>query len=526
MKNAKKLFSVFILGCVICTHAYNVYQTCYASELVVAGGLASGGAALLGLGAICGVGMELENNKRFNELSDEEKQRIENGLATDFNDVALQRGASLEHIKNWTTDLCNGVLDKASECWGIFKDWVKNINLQSNKAHNTKIVENGKVQRSSMVGMYNGVYLMQSLVDSWGPSRGANFWCVVISKNFDINNNSKPQAYLCYSHGNPINNSSSIVYRPMSISTTKIDGVEVKKFDFSSYDSSTTINSILDFGTIVKSYASVPCVINGEDMSNYDEPIYESLFSTNTDYLEKLKGQDQDVIDVIDVTDIKNPIVETRQNSLANINWNRGTRRTNKNNNDDDDNKIVTGLVPMDVWYEQIDDEQEQMQNAVVVYNNYIQEHPEEKDTYFISTTPVTNINNYFNTLPVVNLPTQGTVVNNYYEYNNYNNNNTTIYELPYNTELVPQIPTMVFENKFPFCIPFDIYQFFAMFYVEKEAPHIVVPVPFKGANGVFAEELTIDLSDYNYVSDVLRVMLYLLFIVGLMVATRRLIKG
>lgn len=525
MKNAKKYISLLILGCVICTHSYNVYQTCYASELVVAGGLASGGAALLGLGAICGVGMELDNNRRFNELSDEEKQRIENGLATNFEDVALQRGASVEKIKNWTTDLCNGVLDKTSECWGIFKDWVKDVNLVSNKAHNTKIVENGKVQRSSMVGMYNGVYLQQELVDLWVPSRGANFMCVVISNNFDVDGQGT-QAYLCYSQSSSIDNTTSIVYRPMGISITKIDGVEQKVFNFESYDSSTSINNMLSRGTIVKSYASVPCVINGEDMSNYDEPIYESLFSTNTDYLEKLKGQDEDVIDVIDVTDIKNPIVETRQNSLANINWNRGTRRTNNNNNDDDDDKIVTGLVPMDVWYEQIDDEQEEMKNAVVVYDNYIQEHPQEKDSYFISTTPITNINNYFNTLPVVNLPTQGTVVNNYYEYNNYNNNNTTIYELPYNTELVSQLPTLIFENKFPFCIPFDIYQFFAMFYVEKEAPHIVVPVPFKGSNGVFSEDLTIDLSDYNYVSDVLRVMLYLLFIVGLMVATRRLIKG
>lgn len=517
MKNAKKFISILILGCVICTHTYNVYQTCHATEVVVAGGLASVGVALLGLGAVAGVGMELDNNRRFNELSDEEKQRIENGLATDFNDVALQRGASVEHIKNWTTDLCSGVLDKASECWGIFKDWIKSVSISDSW------------QKPEVVGSYVDI---ESLIGISGTNSRGNWTITQDTINKIRNSNMKPNNKTCWIVVNE-GSSSSFFYTIYGVTSQPSNGVlsgEVRAnawvFNTNNniYDTYAGTRLNLNGADISGIRSSIPVMRNGYDINGIGGA-GDVLFSTNTDYLEKLKGQDEDVIDVIDVTDIKNPIVESRQNSLVNINWNRGTRRTN-NNKDDGDNKMVTGLVPMDVWYEQIDDEQEEMQNAVVVYNNYIQEHPEEKDTYFISTTPVTNINNYFNTLPVVNLPTQGTVVNNYYEYNNYNNNNTTIYELPYNTELVPQIPTMIFENKFPFCIPFDIYQFFAMFYVEKEAPHIVVPVPFKGANGVFAEELTIDLSDYNYVSDVLRVMLYLLFIVGLMVATRRLIKG
>lgn len=529
MKNAKKFISILILGCVICTHSYNVCQTCYAAEAVVAGGLSSVGVALLGLGAVAGVGIELDNNRRFNELSDQEKERIENGLATDFNDVALQRGASIEHIKNWTTDLCNGVLDKASECWGIFKDWVKNINLTETSSTLPPYgvaVSPDVLLGYSATNKYGYTFTINSDVVNRLSAQNIS-WSNIIGYQIEQPVNSSYAYYInVISRGynsTEVRTGDNNVY---SYAVTKYNSIEYKgSGKFMGYNAFLQNNIAVVSSYPVRlrnntNYQWIDGDFNGE---GYIQEI--SYFSTNTDYLEKLKGQDEDVIDVIDVTDIKNPIVESRSNNLANINWNRGTRRTNNNNNDDDD-KIVTGLVPMDVWYEQIDEEQEEMQNAVVVYDNYIQEHPEEKDTYFISTQPINNINNYFNTLPVVNLPTQGTVINNYYEYNNYNNNNNTIYELPYNTELVPQIPTMVFENKFPFCIPFDIYQFFAMFYVEKEAPHIVVPVPFKGSNGVFAEELTIDLSDYNYVSDVLRVMLYLLFIVGLMVATRRLIKG
>ena len=523
MKNAKKFLCFLVLGCVLCTSTYNIYQTCYASELVVAGGLASGGTALLGLLAMAGVGMELENNKKFNELSNEEKTRIENGLAQNYEDVALQRGASLEKIKTWTNDLCNGVLDKASECWGIFKDWARNIHL-TETSFDESIVNGKPMSPDELIGM------------SWtvgGTTQTINANAVSMIKSaFNIEDNDKRYIGWMVYGGHNVNGNITYVVGIPNIDASVVDGTTgTQTYVFGSgfpggtwyqnygsgYVGSKPINADICI-------CSKPVILDGVDYNGKGSSIINT-FSTNTDYLEKLKGQEEDVIDVIDVTDIKNPIVESRGNNIANIDWGRGTRRTNNNNNDDDD-KISTALVPMDVWYEAIDDEQEGMQNAIVEYNNYIEEHPGEQGNYFITTQPITNISNYYNVLPVVNYPAPGTVINNNYEYNNINNNNVTIYELPYNTELVPYLPKMIFENKFPFCIPFDIYQFFAMFYVEKEAPRITVPVPFKNECGVFAEELVIDLSDYNYLSDVLRVMSFLLFIVGLMMVTRKLIKG
>lgn len=522
MKNAKKFLCIVLLGTILCTNAYNIYQQCYASELVVASGLASSGVSLLGLLALSGVGMELENNRKFNELSDSEKERITNGLASNYEDVAIQRGAAIENIKSWTADLCNGILDKTSECWGIFKDWAKDISL-TELSFDESIVNGQPMSPDELIGMSWKVGDTTRTMDANGVS--------MIKTAFNIkDNDSRYIGWMVYGGHNVNGNITYVV----GITNTNNDVV-----NGATGTSTYVFGSAFPSGTWYENYGSgyvgskvenadicicsKPVIINGVDYNGKGSSI-RNIFSTNTDYLEKLKGQDEDVIDVIDVTDIKNPLVVSQGNKVANIDWNRGTRRTSNNNNDDD--KMSTALVPMDIWYEQIDDEQEEMQSSIVEYNTYIEQHPEEEGKYFISTTPITNINNYFNTLPVVNIPAQGTVVNNNYEYNNYNNNNTTIYELPYNTELVPQLPQMIFENKFPFCIPFDIYQFFAMFYVEKEAPRIVVNVPFKNAGGVFSEELTIDLSDYNYLSDVLRVMLYLLFIVGLMVATRRLIKG
>lgn len=519
MKNAKKLLSFLIIGVVVCTHAYNDYQTCHAAEAVVGGGLASAGVALLTLGAIAGVGMELDNNRRFNELSDEEKQRIENGLATNFEDVALQRGASIEHIKNWTTDLCNGVLDKASECWGIFKDWIKNVDLK-NSSWNPPAT-GSTINGSIILGMSNGnVTISNDLVDRINAIKGVNTIMVRNVSNGNIG------VWVC--HTEPLN----------GYITVNTNGITFTQTPSGVSRGTSTANNYLygytNYDSVMAIYSSYPVyitdinsgqIINDNVNGTGTSVNVSSFFSTNTDYLEKLKGQDEDVIDVIDVTDIKNPIVETRPNSLARIDWNRGTRRTN-NNNDDDDNKMVTGLVPMDVWYERIDDEQEQMKNAVVVYDNYIQEHPEEKDTYFISTAPVTNINNYFNTLPVVNIPAQGTVVNNNYEYNNYNNNNVTIYQEPYSAGIIPTFPD--FSKKFPFCIPFDLYEFFVVFLAEKEAPKIEVPFPVLDNTNhqLTVEHITIDLSGYEYLSDVLRVMLFVLFCVGLMILTRQLIKG
>lgn len=498
-----------------------------ASELAITVGLASSGTALLGLLGLSGVGMELENNKKFIDLSEEEKTRLENGLAQNFEEVALQRGASLEKIKNWTTDLCNGVLDKASECWDIFKDWAKNIELTNTGKNPALDYPIGEVPLR--------VVFPFNVTNKKGVTTICNYDGVTQSY-FDNIDNKYSMIYVFYTYDGLHN----CYLRVCGVNKTengkyKIDGYSTTYYGSNGSiggwsSSSTTVDNIsvnANNGGFVKCYgnADIEITINGVTQNgNYvdTESVGSSYFKTNTDYLERLRGTD--TVEVIDVTDIKNPIIETIPNTKAEIDFNRGTKRPSNKNDDDD--KIVGGLVPADVWYQSLDDYVEQQNNAIVEYDNYINENPEDKDKYFIATSPITNIHNYYNTLPVINIPSGGTVVNNYYEYNNYNNNNVTIYELPYNSELVPLLPTLFFENKFPFCIPWDIYSFINIFRSEAVAPHFEIPYPYMDENGLQTYTLVIDLSEYNYVSNIFRVMFFILFIVGLMILTRNLIKG
>lgn len=294
------------------------------------------------------------------------------------------------------------------------------------------------------------------------------------------------------------NNSNSIIDKSNYIYTWKYAGYLEYRGD----------SHLADYmlNRIKVSMCSKPIIINGVDYNGLG--LTHNIFSTNTDYLERLKGENEDVIDVIDVTDVKNPIIESRPNSLARIDYNRGGRRPAPDD-DDDDKVIMGGLVPTNVYYEALDDYNEGLKNEVVIYDNKINENPENQGKVFVSPAPIVNVNNFFNTLPCVNVPASNTVVNNNYTYNNYNNNNTTIYELPYNSDLIPYLPTMLFENKFPFCIPFDIYSLFKVFYVEREAPEFTFKVPFPSEQGLIVKEITLGLADYEYCALVLRIMWY-----------------
>lgn len=71
----------------------------------------------------------------------------------------------------------------------------------------------------------------------------------------------------------------------------------------------------------------------------------------------------------------------------------------------------------------------------------------------------------------------------------------------------------------FPFCIPFDIYNIFRIFKTEnRKAPYLVVPVDNSG------NTITIDMSMYDDEAGLLRVLELIAFIIGLAVATRKLI--
>lgn len=71
----------------------------------------------------------------------------------------------------------------------------------------------------------------------------------------------------------------------------------------------------------------------------------------------------------------------------------------------------------------------------------------------------------------------------------------------------------------FPFCVPWDIYNFFALFLAEPEAPCLEFDIDFPYMNEPW--HIVIDLSAWDTVATVLRTLELVLFIVGLAMVTR-----
>ena len=76
----------------------------------------------------------------------------------------------------------------------------------------------------------------------------------------------------------------------------------------------------------------------------------------------------------------------------------------------------------------------------------------------------------------------------------------------------------------FPFCIPFDLVDCIRLFSSEPETPKIDVPMHFPIVNVDYT--FTIDLKDFDGVAKICRSMFLIMFIIGLVFATRPLIRG
>ena len=78
--------------------------------------------------------------------------------------------------------------------------------------------------------------------------------------------------------------------------------------------------------------------------------------------------------------------------------------------------------------------------------------------------------------------------------------------------------------NLFPFCIPFDLIDCIRLFDAEPVTPRVEIPMHFAFVDVDYT--WTIDLKDFNGVATVCRSMFLILFIVGLVLITRNLIRG
>lgn len=75
--------------------------------------------------------------------------------------------------------------------------------------------------------------------------------------------------------------------------------------------------------------------------------------------------------------------------------------------------------------------------------------------------------------------------------------------------------------DKFPFCLPFDIQRVFNLLSAEPKAPSYDIPITMEG---VFDFHISGDLSEYEWIAEIVRWVLYIVFIIGLIMITNKLI--
>lgn len=83
-------------------------------------------------------------------------------------------------------------------------------------------------------------------------------------------------------------------------------------------------------------------------------------------------------------------------------------------------------------------------------------------------------------------------------------------------------LPEILFKEKFPFCLPCDLYNLFAGLQAEEEAPRFVVPFKFERLG--IDEEIVIDFSDYEEQIKIIRFFTGAMFVLALIMISRKLI--
>lgn len=83
--------------------------------------------------------------------------------------------------------------------------------------------------------------------------------------------------------------------------------------------------------------------------------------------------------------------------------------------------------------------------------------------------------------------------------------------------------PPSSITTKFPFSLPFDVYNIFNLFSADPVTPKFTIPFDFSAFGGE-VYEINIDLSQFDYIANIVRWLLYGVFIIGLVLLTNKLI--
>lgn len=83
-------------------------------------------------------------------------------------------------------------------------------------------------------------------------------------------------------------------------------------------------------------------------------------------------------------------------------------------------------------------------------------------------------------------------------------------------------LPEVIFKEKFPFCLPWDIYTAFSNLVAPAQPPKWQVPFKIKSLS--YSQDVSIDFSQFNMLASILRWGLSIAFVIWLILLTRRII--
>lgn len=96
----------------------------------------------------------------------------------------------------------------------------------------------------------------------------------------------------------------------------------------------------------------------------------------------------------------------------------------------------------------------------------------------------------------------------------------TAVQEITAEKDFDIDTPTTIID-KFPFCLPFDVYNTFNLLSAQPVAPKFTLPLKMEG---VFDFSISVDFTEYEWIANIVRWLLYVVFILGLILATNKLI--
>lgn len=465
---SKKTFIYILCGWLAFSSAFITYQKSYSYAMEWAGvtiALDTALKALLGtIGITAGVGMASEVDW--------------GAVRNDCMEFQQNQGSSAVEVGEWWSDIISGSLNTASDCWDSFKQWATSLTA---------------TQSGGGVSSGKHLYTPEELCDTLNSIMST----VQYNTSFTFTGDLPVSCYGFVVYNISQTNLGLMLFldnKELNLNGKTISASDGSSFSVSGmhiigWQNTYSLNRIFSsVGTIQSSFnidnvgdrpqygvflsgvnvvsTDLPCTI----LSSVDDPSIPSedgLF----------QSIDNSVVNNLEIVN-KGDTIINEGDQVINLPWERVGDTASAVE------EVIQGLI-------------DRVNDGTLSLENYTENIQNITNTYVYETT-----NNHI-------FPDPGNTDDTIDDKINENKSNVgfTLFGL---------------ERFFPFCIPWDIYAFLGLLESEPQAPQINIPFPDPVTKEV--DVYVLDLSPLEPVATVLRYGFDLIFIIGLSLATRRLI--